>query len=80
MELKPGDVVILKSGGHPITVAEVNDDTSSASGSATKATCFARHFRSPSSKLPKLMIRRKRTKTRTKTTKRMRTTITRKAR
>jgi uncharacterized protein YodC (DUF2158 family) len=25
MELKPGDVVILKSGGHPLTVAEVND-------------------------------------------------------
>jgi uncharacterized protein YodC (DUF2158 family) len=27
MDLKPGDVVILKSGGHPATVAEVNDDT-----------------------------------------------------
>jgi uncharacterized protein YodC (DUF2158 family) len=26
MDLKPGDVVMLKSGGHPITVAEVNDD------------------------------------------------------
>jgi uncharacterized protein YodC (DUF2158 family) len=26
MDLKPGDVVILKSGGHPITVAEVNRD------------------------------------------------------
>jgi uncharacterized protein YodC (DUF2158 family) len=26
MGLKPGDVVILKSGGHPMTVAEVNDD------------------------------------------------------
>jgi uncharacterized protein YodC (DUF2158 family) len=26
MELKPGDVVILKSGGHPVTVAEVNED------------------------------------------------------
>lgn len=26
MGLKPGDVVILKSGGHPITVAEVNGD------------------------------------------------------
>ena len=25
MELKPGDVVILKSGGHPVTVAEVDD-------------------------------------------------------
>jgi uncharacterized protein YodC (DUF2158 family) len=25
MELKPGDVVILKSGGHPMTVAEVHD-------------------------------------------------------
>lgn len=25
MELKPGDVVVLKSGGHPITVVEVND-------------------------------------------------------
>ena len=25
MELKPGDVVILKSGGQPLTVAEVND-------------------------------------------------------
>lgn len=25
MELKPGDVVMLKSGGHPLTVAEVND-------------------------------------------------------
>jgi uncharacterized protein YodC (DUF2158 family) len=27
MDLKPGDVVILKSGGHPLTVAEVKDDT-----------------------------------------------------
>jgi len=26
MDLKPGDVVTLKSGGHPITVAEVNED------------------------------------------------------
>ena len=26
MELKPGDVVILKSGGHPVTVAKVDDD------------------------------------------------------
>jgi uncharacterized protein YodC (DUF2158 family) len=26
MDLKPGDVVILKSGGHPLTVAEVNED------------------------------------------------------
>jgi uncharacterized protein YodC (DUF2158 family) len=26
MDLKSGDVVILKSGGHPLTVAEVNDD------------------------------------------------------
>jgi uncharacterized protein YodC (DUF2158 family) len=27
MDLKPGDVVMLKSGGHPMTVAEVNHDT-----------------------------------------------------
>jgi uncharacterized protein YodC (DUF2158 family) len=27
MELKPGDVVILKSGGHPVTVSEVNEET-----------------------------------------------------
>jgi len=26
MELKPGDVVILKSGGHPLSVVEVNED------------------------------------------------------
>ena len=26
MDLKPGDVVILKSGGHPLTVAEVNGE------------------------------------------------------
>jgi uncharacterized protein YodC (DUF2158 family) len=26
MDLKPGDVVILKSGGHPMTVAEVHKD------------------------------------------------------
>jgi uncharacterized protein YodC (DUF2158 family) len=26
MDLKPGDVVILKSGGHPLTVAEINED------------------------------------------------------
>jgi len=26
MELKPGDIVILKSGGHPVTVAKVDDD------------------------------------------------------
>ena len=25
MELKPGDVVILKSGGHPLSVVEVKD-------------------------------------------------------
>jgi uncharacterized protein YodC (DUF2158 family) len=25
MDLKPGDVVMLKSGGHPLTVAEVSD-------------------------------------------------------
>ena len=27
MELKPGDVVTLKSGGHLLTVAEVNEDS-----------------------------------------------------
>jgi uncharacterized protein YodC (DUF2158 family) len=27
MDLKPGDVVMLKSGGHPMTVAEVHDET-----------------------------------------------------
>jgi len=27
MDLKPGDVVMLKSGGHPMTVAELNDDS-----------------------------------------------------
>jgi uncharacterized protein YodC (DUF2158 family) len=27
MELKPGDVVVLKSGGQPLTVAEVNEDS-----------------------------------------------------
>jgi uncharacterized protein YodC (DUF2158 family) len=26
MDLKPGDVAVLKSGGHPMTVAEVHDD------------------------------------------------------
>jgi uncharacterized protein YodC (DUF2158 family) len=26
MKLKPGDVVILQSGGQPLTVAEVSDD------------------------------------------------------
>jgi uncharacterized protein YodC (DUF2158 family) len=26
MDLKPGDVVMLKSGGHPMTVAELSDD------------------------------------------------------
>jgi uncharacterized protein YodC (DUF2158 family) len=26
MDLKPGDVVILKSGGHPLSVAEINED------------------------------------------------------
>ena len=26
MKLKPGDVVMLKSGGQPLTVAEVNED------------------------------------------------------
>ena len=26
MDMKPGDVVTLKSGGHPLTVAEVNED------------------------------------------------------
>ncbi|MDB5566109.1 MAG: hypothetical protein JWP84_2675 [Tardiphaga sp.] len=27
MELKSGDVAMLKSGGHPMTVAEVNGDS-----------------------------------------------------
>jgi uncharacterized protein YodC (DUF2158 family) len=27
MNLKPGDVVMLKSGSQPLTVAEVNDDS-----------------------------------------------------
>jgi len=27
MDLKPGDVVMLKSGGLPVTVAEVSEDT-----------------------------------------------------
>jgi uncharacterized protein YodC (DUF2158 family) len=27
MDLKPGDVVILKSGGHPLTVVEVSEGT-----------------------------------------------------
>ena len=27
MEMKPGDVVILKSGGHPMSVVEVNETT-----------------------------------------------------
>jgi uncharacterized protein YodC (DUF2158 family) len=26
MDLKPGDVVILKSGGHPLSVVEVGED------------------------------------------------------
>ena len=26
MSLRPGDVVMLKSGGHPLTVAEVKED------------------------------------------------------
>jgi uncharacterized protein YodC (DUF2158 family) len=26
MDLKPGDVVTLKSGGHPLTVVEVNEE------------------------------------------------------
>ena len=26
MKLKPGDVVILKAGGHPLSVVEVKDD------------------------------------------------------
>lgn len=26
MELKPGDVVMLKSGGHPLTVAEIDKE------------------------------------------------------
>ena len=26
MDLKPGDVVMLKSGGHPVSVVEVNGD------------------------------------------------------
>jgi len=27
MDVKPGDVVILKSGGHPLSVVEVNENT-----------------------------------------------------
>ena len=48
MELKPGDVVMLKSGGQAMTVAEVNaDDGGRASGWAKKAICSARPCRSP---------------------------------
>ena len=27
MDMKPGDVVMLKSGGHPLSVVEVNGNT-----------------------------------------------------
>ena len=81
MELKPGDVVILKSGGHPVTVAEVHDQVvclwMGGEGDLFRET------------LPKAVLECRtkfddpedeRTKTRTKTTTRMRKTITRKAR
>ncbi len=44
MDLKPGDVVILKSGGHPMTVAEVHDESVACLWMAEKAICFAKRF------------------------------------
>ena len=40
MDLKPGDVVILKSGGHPITVAEVNEDAVTCVWMGTEGELF----------------------------------------
>ena len=68
MDLKPGDVVTLKSGGHPLTVVEVNEDAVGACGWAAKAICSAKRCRWQSSNSPhQTRIRRtRRMKTRTR--------------
>ena len=45
MELKPGDVVMLKSGGHPLTVAEVSKDTVACVWMKTIRKTFLRWWR-----------------------------------
>jgi uncharacterized protein YodC (DUF2158 family) len=40
MNLKPGDVVILKSGGHPMTVAEVSDGAAACLWMGTEGELF----------------------------------------
>ena len=45
MAFEPGDVVFLKSGGQPLTVAGVEEDSVDCIGSAKRANCFARPSR-----------------------------------
>src|SRR3978361_220423 len=40
MELKPGDVVILKSGGHPLSVVEVSETTAACVGMGNEGDLF----------------------------------------
>ena len=44
MELKPGDVVTLKSGGHPLTVVEVNADSVSCLWMGSEGDLFRETF------------------------------------
>ena len=46
MELKAGDIVMLKSGGQPLTVADVKGDDVTCLWMGAKAICFARRCRS----------------------------------
>ena len=52
MDLKPGDVVTLKSGGHPLTVVEVNEDAVACVWMGGEGDLFPKRCRSPSSNSP----------------------------
>ena len=80
MDLKPGDVVILKSGGHPLSVVEVNDGKVACVWMGNEGDLFREtlpHWLCLNS--PSTMTKRKRkttktTKKKTMTTKRKSTT------
>jgi len=62
MDLKPGDVVILKSGGHPMTVAEAHDNAVACLWMGGEGDLFRET-------IPKSKVRTKRTTTKRRTKK-----------
>ncbi len=66
MELKTGDVVMLKSGGQPLTVAEVKGDDIVCLWMGSEGDLFRETL--PLATLERLEIETRTTKTRKKTT------------